>query len=642
MMSAIFGILRFDGGAVNSSELERMAGAMAHRMPDGRKFMVDGAIGLGHGLMRVNQEDLYEAQPLIDREAGLTLVADCRIDNREELAATFGWSDAEIRDRPDSAFILAAYKRWGEACPEHLLGDFAFVVWDGRAKRLFLARDHMGQRFVHYHHGTDFFAFATEIKGVWASAGVPRVLSEIGIAKDLVQDLNKVDGMTIFEGICGVPGGQTLRISANGGSTSRTYWRPDADPLHLGREEDYFVERYRSVLGEAVACRLRRLIRPGALCFSGGFDSGAIAALAGPVVTAQVRKLIAVASVMAKGDHAPRDARAAVEACGRMMPHLELRYYVRERRETTLTDLDLSFLATDAKAGNNYVYRGLFSIARAAGARLVMDGHGGDYTLNYRGQAPWRVWLSRGEFTRLLREFRAHRRLHRCSIWQTLRIELLPALLPAWAIDCWRNARRGGTGVWRTRPIAEDLARRMLSSGHIDPARVLGAAAGSVSGRAWCLRVLERIRGRTRPGFALLAATHGLDYSCPFHDKRVVELGLAVPETLYVKDGRDRHLARRAFAGLLPRERIAGVGPNDSHNPDHAGMIGDAAPFAIEECKRLAANLRVRHFVDLAAVLRTFENVQRKSGAQDRMRVASALNGLVVARFVEWFERSNS
>jgi len=151
-MSAIFGIVRFDDGAVSGRNLERMSHALAYRGPDGIKFVIDGAVALGHGLMLVNREDQFEAQPLRDREADLTLVADLRLDNREELAAAFGINAAELRDLPDSALALRAYKEWGEHCAEHLLGDFAFALWDRQAKKLVLARDHMGQRYVHYHH----------------------------------------------------------------------------------------------------------------------------------------------------------------------------------------------------------------------------------------------------------------------------------------------------------------------------------------------------------------------------------------------------------------------------------------------------------------------------------------------------------
>jgi asparagine synthase (glutamine-hydrolysing) len=135
-MSGICGLFRFDGGEVSSRDLERMTRALATRGPDGSKFVADGPVGLSHCLMRVNREDLFEVQPLYDREAAVTLVADLRLDNREELAAAFGIGTPELSEVPDSALVLRAYKTWGENCAEHLLGDFAFAIWDGDAKKL--------------------------------------------------------------------------------------------------------------------------------------------------------------------------------------------------------------------------------------------------------------------------------------------------------------------------------------------------------------------------------------------------------------------------------------------------------------------------------------------------------------------------
>ena len=168
-MSAIFGILRFDTNHVSHDDLEWMASALARRGPDGRQFVTAGAVGLGHCLMHVNAEDRFEVQPLYDPETDVTLVADCRIDNRQELAGILGIAHARLSRTPDSAFILHAYKKWGAECATHLLGDFAFAVWDGRARKLLLARDQMGQRYVHYHCNSKFFVFATEIKGLWIS-----------------------------------------------------------------------------------------------------------------------------------------------------------------------------------------------------------------------------------------------------------------------------------------------------------------------------------------------------------------------------------------------------------------------------------------------------------------------------------------
>ncbi|MGH6676493.1 MAG: hypothetical protein ACRECE_09790 [Xanthobacteraceae bacterium] len=219
-----------------------MSQTLAHRGPDSRKIAIDGRAGVGHCLMRVNQEDLFEAQPIRDGAAGVTLVADCRIDNREELAEQFDVSPADLRDMPDSALVLRSYQKWGEFCTEHLLGDFAFAVWDGHAQKLVLARDHMGQRSVHYHRGNGFFAFATEIKALWAIPDVRRELDEGQLARFIVMDLLPRPGATFFRDIVGLPGVKVLTLSPHGECSLRRYWKPSGDPQHQHRSESYYVE----------------------------------------------------------------------------------------------------------------------------------------------------------------------------------------------------------------------------------------------------------------------------------------------------------------------------------------------------------------------------------------------------------------
>ncbi len=157
-------------------------------------------------------------------------------------------------------------------------------------------------------------------------------------------------GTTIYEGIRVVPGGTVLTVGADGAIASRRYWEPHADPAHEGRDEAYYIETYREVLGEAVACRLRRTIAPAGLLMGGGFNSGAICALAGPVVNAQGRKLIAVSSVMPEDYRGSiHHARQWVEICRRHMPHLDVRYITREGLDI-FTGMEQGFLAADRPA----------------------------------------------------------------------------------------------------------------------------------------------------------------------------------------------------------------------------------------------------------------------------------------------------
>ena len=194
--------------------------------------------------MQVTREDRFDSQPLVDPEAQLLLVADLRLDNREALAATLGLSPSSLTELPDSALLMAAHRRWGENCAEHLIGDFAFALWDGRARRLLLCRDHMGQRHLFYHQGDALpgLRHRRSKAALEALAEVPRVLShEIGLARRaLVERRYRPAGATLFVGIEALPGGTTMSIEASGAARSRRYWTPHAAEAHLGRDEAYY------------------------------------------------------------------------------------------------------------------------------------------------------------------------------------------------------------------------------------------------------------------------------------------------------------------------------------------------------------------------------------------------------------------
>jgi asparagine synthase (glutamine-hydrolysing) len=638
-MSAIFGILRFDGEAVAARDLERMSNTLRHRGPDGRQFAIGGRAGVGHCLMRVNQEDIFEAQPIRDRESGLTLAADCRIDNREELAERFGIGATELRDMPDSALVLRAYKTWGEDCAAHLLGDFAFAVWDPRAGRLVLGRDHMGQRNVFYHEGENFFAFATELRGLWALADVPRHLLDDEIARYFHRQRDTAAaGSTFYAGIYGLPGGTVLTAAADGAVELRRYWEPHADPAHEGRDEGYYVEKYRTILTEAVACRLRRLTGPAALLNSAGFDTAAIAGLAGPVVAAKNRKLISLTSLGADPDLPVHgDIRPWLEACRRVMPHLDVRTVTFDV-ESPLAGIERAFSIRDAPvAGNGKTLRRLYGEAAAAGARLVMDGFGGDYTLNPRGRGALARHLRRGRFRRFVAEARAQRReagASYWSYWRMLKGDVVLPLLPRWLIRWQRYVRQAGGHAWRT------AALRELEGAHLRKLRTRIAARGRpaietmppAAMREGIRYTAATVCSGSIAGGATTAAALGLDLTRPFHDKRVVELGLAIPEDLYVKNGKTRYLARRALGDLYPPEF-------QSRALSDSVILDLSAADLLAEADRLKASPRLSRYFDFERA-RQYLAEPEQSGPP-AYKKAAAVRAILTSRFIEWVTRGN-
>src|ERR1700682_4648693 len=124
-MSAIAGIFYLDGRAIACSATEPMLDRLAHRGLDGSGIWSQGSVGLGHRMLWTTPESLNERLPFVNRTGDLTITADARIDNRDELIALLDLKNRRAEEIADSELILSAYEKWGERCPERLLGDFA-------------------------------------------------------------------------------------------------------------------------------------------------------------------------------------------------------------------------------------------------------------------------------------------------------------------------------------------------------------------------------------------------------------------------------------------------------------------------------------------------------------------------------------
>ncbi|WP_230772532.1 asparagine synthetase B family protein [Sphingomonas sp. Leaf4] len=632
-MSAIAGIVRFDGTAIDPRAIERMLAAMAPRGPDGAHGIVLDSVGIGHALMRVNVEDWHEAQPIADD--GLLLAADLRLDNRDALATELGIDAAGMAD---SAILFAAYRRWGADCVDRLLGDFAFALIDPAARTLLLARDPLGQRGVYWHRGDDFLAFASEPKGLWAVDGVPRRLSEAAMGKRLLSPVDPGPETTLFEGIESLPGGATLQLAAGGQVVVERYWVPHAAAGHVGHDDAYYVETYRRIMAEAVECRVRRTLRPPALLFSGGFDSGSIAAIAGPIVAAQGRRIVAVCSALAEGDTRPvRSARAAASAFADR-DGIDLRWFVR-RDETVLDNIETLFAGADDCAGISHVRPHLFAMAASSGARLVMDGHGGDYTVNPRDAWALGRVLRRGELRRFVREFRLRMRTTGQGVVRTVRNDVLGALLPLRLIAWQQAARRRFLPAWRLRAITPALARELMTTGGVDAGRLRQPMPVHARWKALRRHRLHRITCAA-PAMTNLAGRYGMDLTRPFHDRRVVEFALAIPARLIFRDGRDRYLARTALADLLPARLLASGPGNDAEEPDFFRMAATVVPDALRSLRADDRAGRLARIIDFDRIADEVANIN-EARMSDHRALYRATFGIALARFILWFERHN-
>ena len=178
-MTALAGFWAPEGSDDPLARVERMLKAQSVYAPDPPVFRAEGRIALGRRLWRTLPEDALDRAPVEGRDGSL-LVADIRIDNREDLCESLGLAAADVARLADCTLLIRVLERWGEAGIARIAGDFAFAWWDGA--RLVLARDFLGQRPLHFHRGDGFFAFASMAKGLHAIPEIPPAADAEAIA----------------------------------------------------------------------------------------------------------------------------------------------------------------------------------------------------------------------------------------------------------------------------------------------------------------------------------------------------------------------------------------------------------------------------------------------------------------------------
>jgi asparagine synthase (glutamine-hydrolysing) len=200
-MSGICGIVNIDGAPVDRQLLQQLTAFMAFRGPDAHDTWMDGSVGFGHTLLRTTFEAEHEHQPL-SLDGTVWITADARIDGQAELKKKLeAKGRTNLAPANDAELILHAYHAWGEDCVSHLIGDFAFAIWDGPRKQLFCARDHFGVRPFFYSKIGQVFVFSNTLNCVRQHPVVSDALNDLSIADHLLFEFIQDPTATAFADI---------------------------------------------------------------------------------------------------------------------------------------------------------------------------------------------------------------------------------------------------------------------------------------------------------------------------------------------------------------------------------------------------------------------------------------------------------
>jgi asparagine synthase (glutamine-hydrolysing) len=643
-MSAIAGIVRFDGRPEAASDLDRMMRALADLGPDRQSTWQDGTVALGFRQMALLPEDSADRQPWPVRGGAAVLVANGRLDNRDELGDALGIDPPVRRTMADSELLLRAYERWELDCLDRLLGEFNFAVWDTREQRLVCARCQVDGPPLYYHRCERFFAFATTPAALFALPDVPRALAE----RRLANQLGFVPGQiqdTYYRDVFCLPPAHRLVVADRRVATTR-YWQLDrARQIRFGTDEEYEAA-LRERFDRAVRARLRS-VHPIGSMLSSGCDSSAVTATAAHMLAADRKTLIAFTAAPREGypptarGRPTDESRLAAELAANLpnVRHL----IVRPRGRSALDRLDQAnplFGCPIFTPANHVWYSEILDAARQSRVRVLLNGNLGNSTISYTGMPRLAGLLRSGQWLRLAREaFGLRRNGHNAR--QIARAAVSP-LLPS-AVARWRShaATGASTAVGGFSAVNPAFAAEMGLEEEVSSRQRDLTLRPSSDGFAARQALLE-LDDRGEYWNASLAGW-GIEPRDPTGDRRVLEFCLAVPDEQYLRNGVTRSLFRRAFADRIPAAEIA-ARPRGYQGADWHEGLAAAREQIVTEIGRLENSPGARRALDLPRLRRLVEDWPTgnwHSPEVTRKYRLMLLRAVAVGKFIRWVEGGN-
>lgn len=277
-MCGICGELNFSGNA-SLEAVNKMLPKLEKRGPDFEDSWVHDRVALGHRRLAII--DLSEAsnQPMVDRELGLTIVFNGAIYNYPELREQFIKDGYNFQSEGDTEVIIKAYHKWGEDCPKHLHGMFAFAIWDESKKSLFVARDRMGIKPFYFSKTANHFRFASNMQALLAAGDIDKSVDPFALHNQFTLHAVIPAPRTILNGIRKLEPGTSMTIDVHGNETTQRYWFLDSTRPEKEMSEQDWTDAIHEALREAVRKRLVVADVPVGVLLSGGLDSSLLVAL---------------------------------------------------------------------------------------------------------------------------------------------------------------------------------------------------------------------------------------------------------------------------------------------------------------------------------------------------------------------------
>lgn len=279
-MCGLCGELRFDGSAPEQNVIDRMKEKLQKRGPDSDGSYIDGAMALGHQRLAIIDLTDKAAQPMIDPQAGVSLVFNGTIYNYPELRKELQALGHHFTSTGDTEVILRAYIQWGENCVARLQGMFAIAIWDSKKQSLLMARDRSGIKPLYFSQTPQRLLFASNTQAlIHADDDI-----DTSVDAKALHHLFSLHGVvpaprTVVKGIRKVKPAHYMLVDNKGRVEEKRYWQLTAKRPESKMTEQDWITATHDELRRAVEKRVKIADVPVGVLLSGGIDSSLLVGL---------------------------------------------------------------------------------------------------------------------------------------------------------------------------------------------------------------------------------------------------------------------------------------------------------------------------------------------------------------------------
>ncbi|HEY9000087.1 MAG TPA: asparagine synthase-related protein [Mucilaginibacter sp.] len=587
-MTTFCGVFSLDEN-VSIAEVENILAFTGDDPASIRTTWGSNIIALGQLTVFNTPESFHETLPLYEPDNELTIAGDIRLDNRVELCKQLELPG--INTCGDASIVLSAYKKWGKSVAEHLTGDFAFVIWDNKQRKLICCTDHLGSRGIFYYFNGKKFIFASTPNPILQHSEVPHTIN-----------LNKLSTIAYpyasqlfwseswFKNIFPMPAATVMTVSTDG-IRKQKYWEPDDTKELNFKSINDFEDSFKDVLFRAIGNRMRSNF-PVTASLSGGLDSSAVVSVAAKILEEQNRGLEVFSAVLPdNSDPSLTDERYYIDLF-KSFPNVKINYITAPGKGFFS---DLETLKTDVYSPNlisrHYLSTAFIKAAQSIGSRVLLNGGGGETGVSFYGTGGYAELFKRMQWRTLGYELKCRKQLTGEPFLRGMYSNVIRPLLPVNFLK--KNVI--GTGKKRLSCLRDDLAEDIRM--HLEPRKhELAKHLSDVSSshrvnHANLIRLVQKkTRGKVDFGT--------VDPINPLLDKELLEFCLAIPLEFKIKNGYKRYTVRAGLNGLLPHE-IQWRNTKGPFSPDYDARYRAQLPEVRSFLNDILPNDPVRQIVDI-------------------------------------------